>query len=139
MKKMIILGVYGLAILGVSAGGTWYLRSQEAARKLADETKPEELTPSVGDLSAPVDVTTPPLPEREQELPVAVRPGEMSVEEIVRYGLGLKTREAAIRQREEALQQTESRHRLVLADISGEQQEIEGLVAQARDQRLATE
>ncbi|MCA9085098.1 MAG: hypothetical protein KDA81_13635 [Planctomycetaceae bacterium] len=139
MKKMLMLGGYGLVILGISAGGTWYLRSQELAKQMAEENVPDTLTPSAESLATPVDMTQPVPPEREKELPVAVRPGEMSVEEIVRYGLGLKSREASIREREEALQQTEARHRLVLADIDGEQKEIEGLVAQARDQRTATE
>jgi flagellar motility protein MotE (MotC chaperone) len=140
MKKMIMIGVYGLLILGVSAGGTWFLRQKDMAAQEALDTKAAANDPPVSDLAAHVDVTTPLPPKRDdEELPVAVRPGEMSVEEIVRYGLGLKAREAAIRQREDALRRTETQHRMVLADIDGEQKEIEGLLAQARDQRTAAE
>ena len=70
--------------------------------------------------------------------PVAVRPQKMNVEEIVRYGLSLKSREQALRERENALQRVESQQQLVLADIEAEQRELEGLLAQARDQRAAT-
>ncbi|MEQ9408615.1 MAG: hypothetical protein RIK87_12845 [Fuerstiella sp.] len=138
MKKMMI-GIYGLMILAVSAGGTWFLRQQDQTAQQDGAPLPP-LAETVADLSQPVDVTQPLAPAQpSQELPAAVRPGEMSVEEIVRYGLGLKARESAIQQREEALRRTEAQHRLVLADIDGEQKEIQGLVAQARDQRMATE
>ncbi|HIE96736.1 MAG TPA: hypothetical protein EYG03_20870 [Planctomycetes bacterium] len=139
MKKMLMFGLYGLLILGASAGGTWFLRSKDIAEIEAASKPTDPLTQSTAALASPVDVTRPLPDEVEDDLPVAVRPGEMSVEEIVRYGLGLKAREAVIRQREESLQRTEAQHRLLLADIDGEQQEIEGLVAQARDQRIASE
>lgn len=144
MKKMLLIGIYGLIILGASAGGTWYLRQQDLAAQQAAEAGPEvaPLAESVGDLAARVDVTNPLQPVEDpaaREIPVAVRPEEMSVEEIVRYGLGLKQRESAIHEREEALRRTEAQHRLVLADISGEQQEIEGLLAQAKGQREAAQ
>jgi len=139
MKKLLMIGIYGLLILGLSAGGTLYLRQQEAAKETAAKQTPDALPESAADLTAEVDVTQPLPPSNDVELPVAVRPGEMSVEEIVKYGLGLKDREAAIRKREEALRRTETQHRMVLADITGEQREVEGLVAQARDQRMAAE
>ncbi len=139
MKKLMMIGIYGLLILGVSAGGTWYLRQQDKAKEQVDKDTLDPLPESASDLTAPVDVTQPLPPPKDQELPVAVRPGEMSVEEIVKYGLGLKDREAAIRKREESLRRTETQHRMVLADIAGEQREIEGLVAQAKDQRMAAE
>lgn len=139
MKKKLMIAVYGLLILGVSAGGTWFLRQRDIAAQTAEQIKNSSNDPPVSDLAAHVDVTTPLPAAGDSELPVAVRPDEMSVEEIVRYGLGLKAREAAIRQREDALRRTETQHRLVLADIDGEQKEIEGLLAQARDQRIASE
>jgi len=139
MKKMLMLGLYGTLILGISAGGTWFLRNNDIAKIESANEPTDPLTQSTAALASPVDVTRPLSNEAENDLPVAVRPGEMSVEEIVRYGLGLKAREAVIRQREESLQRTEAQHRLVLADIDGEQQEIKGLVAQARDQRIASE
>ena len=143
MKKMLMIGIYGLVILGASAGGTWFLRQKDLEAQQAEADKVDPMPDSIADLAAPVDVTKP-LDEpktaaEEKELPVAVRPEEMSVEEIVRYGLGLKKREAAIHEREEALRRTETQHRLVLADIDGEQKEMEGLLAQARDQRAAAE
>ena len=135
MKKLIMIGVYGLLILGGAAGGTWFLRQRDLDAQAAKDAEDVE----VSSLDRVVDVTQPLPPEESKDLPVAVRPGEMSVEEIVRYGLGLKAREAAIREREDALRRTETQHRLVLADIEGEQKEVEGLLAQARDQRKASE
>ena len=139
MKKMMMIGLYGLVILGASAAGTWYLRQRDLAAQAAEDAKPDPLQESAAELKEPVNITQPLQEQKNRDLPVAVRPGKMSVEEIVRYGLGLKDREAAIRDREEALRRTETQHRLVLADIDGEQKEIDGMLAQARNQRVAAE
>ena len=75
----------------------------------------------------------------DQQLPVAVRSSPMSVEEIVRMGLSLKTRDDLLRQRESSLQDAESQHRLIQTDVEGAQQEVMSLLAQANDQRAAIE
>jgi len=72
-------------------------------------------------------------------LPVAVRSSPMSVEEIVRMGLSLKSRDEVLRQRETTLKDAESQHRLIQADVEGAQHEVENLLAQANDQRAAIE
>ncbi|MEZ6062792.1 MAG: hypothetical protein R3C19_20810 [Planctomycetaceae bacterium] len=140
MKKMIGLLLYGLVMFGVAAGGAWFLRAKQAdsapdatAAANADPDDVSSLFPEPDPLLAPE------VSPKDDLLPVAVRPQAMSVEEIVRYGLGLKTREESMRKREEALQRAESQQRLVLADIEGEQKQIEGLLAQARDQKTAAE
>ncbi len=91
MKKMLMFGLYGLLILGASAGATWFLRSKDIAEQEAASQPTDPLTQSTAALAAPVDVTRPLPDATENVLPVAVRPGEMSVEEIVRYGLGHHT------------------------------------------------
>jgi flagellar motility protein MotE (MotC chaperone) len=139
MKKLLMLGLYGLLILGGSAGASWFLLSKQKTEMKEANEPTDLLTQPPDQLASPVNVTRPLPKEAEDTLPVAVRPGEMSVEEIVRYGLGLKDREALIRTREESLLRTEAQHRLLLADIDGEKMEIGGLMAQARDQRIASE
>ncbi len=76
---------------------------------------------------------------QDDQLPVAVRASPMSVEEIVRMGLSLKSRDEIVHKREESLRETEAQQRLVLSDIASAQQEIENLLAQAHDQRAAAE
>ena len=76
---------------------------------------------------------------QDDQLPVAVRATPMSVEEIVRMGLSLKSRDEIVHKREESLRETEAQQRLVLSDIASAEQEIENLLAQAHDQRAATE
>lgn len=73
------------------------------------------------------------------QLPVAVRSSPMSVEEIVRMGLSLKSRNEVLRQRESSLKDAESQHRLIQTDVEGAQQEVEHLLTQAIDQRAAIE
>jgi DNA repair exonuclease SbcCD ATPase subunit len=75
----------------------------------------------------------------DEQLPVAVRSTPMTVEEIVRMGLSLKSRDEAIRKREESLREIESQQRLVLSDLAAAQQEVENLLAQTSDQRAAKE
>lgn len=75
----------------------------------------------------------------DEQLPVAVRSTPMTVEEIVRMGLSLKSRDEAIRKREESLREIEAQQRLVLADLASAQQEVENLLAQTSDQRAAKE
>ena len=75
----------------------------------------------------------------DEQLPVAVRSTPMTVEEIVRMGLSLKSRDESIRKREESLREIESQQRLVLADLASAQQDIENLLAQTSDQRAAKE
>ena len=77
--------------------------------------------------------------EHEEQLPVAVRSTPMTVEEIVRMGLSLKSRDEAIRKREESLREIEAQQRLVLSDLASAQQEVENLLAQTSDQRAAKE
>jgi hypothetical protein len=75
----------------------------------------------------------------DEQLPVAVRSTPMTVEEIVRMGLSLKSRDESIRKREESLREIESQQRLVLSDLASAQQDVENLLAQTSDQRAAKE
>lgn len=75
----------------------------------------------------------------DERLPVAVRATPMSVEEIVRMGLSLKSRDEVVRKREASLREFESQQKLSLLDIEAAQQDIENLLAQTSDQRAATE
>lgn len=153
MKKLLGLALYGLALFGVTAGVGLKLRSLSAPA--TTDVAPEAETQPAADPQRheiqPQRLTVdhqgairhePPVKEAAREdttLPVAIRPEEMSVEQIVRLGLGLKERDEAIRQREAALQRTESQYLLLVADMQGEKKELEGLQIQARDQRVAAE
>lgn len=76
---------------------------------------------------------------KDEALPVAVRSSPMSVEEIVRMGLSLKSRDEVVRKREASLREMEAQQRLVLSDLSSAQHDIENLLAQTADQRAAKE
>lgn len=77
--------------------------------------------------------------QTDKQLPVAVRSSPMSIEEIVRMGMSLNVRDDALRQREQAMKDADSHHRLIQADVEGAQQQVENLLAQASDQRAAIE
>ena len=138
MKKLITLGLYGLVVFAASAASAWFVHSSKTQEEadVAEDTnaavKDAKPSPSIINPRAPSEVTT------DEETPVAVRPQKMNVEEIVRVGLSLKSRELAMKERERSLQRVETQQQLVLADIEAEQKELEGLLAQSRDQRAAT-
>lgn len=75
----------------------------------------------------------------DERLPVAVRASPMSVEEIVRMGLSLKSRDEIVSKREASLRDMESQQQLVVSDMTAIQQEIENLLARTTDQRAAKE
>lgn len=70
----------------------------------------------------------------DERMPIPIRPREMSVEELLRYGMGIKEREAQVKQQEELLQKRRVQHQLAQADIEGERKEIDGLRIQVADQ-----
>lgn len=145
--RMIGLALFGLLIAAGVGGGAWLYRTEQAAAQAAaleKEQPPETLAPPSIESSAPYPATAlSPEPirtaESDETLPVAVRPKSFSPEELVRWALGLKQREAALQQREDSMLRAEMRQKLVRADIEGEQQEVEGLYNQSRDQRQAVE
>lgn len=140
MKKLLVLGMYGLIVFGVSGASAWFFHSKavEEANAVPEEPEPTSVTPEKAVSPEMISARKPSDVVDDEESPVAVRPESMSIEEIVRLGLSLKSREQGLKDREQAFKRSESRYQLVLADIEAEQKEIQGLVAQAQDQRAAT-
>ncbi len=159
MKKMIGLLLYGAIIFGVTAGVGMFMAKKQAAHSTAEDSEEhgdeEETSEGHGDSSHGDDghgatdskMTASALTghgahaesHADEQLPVAVRSSPMTVEEIVRMGLSLKSRDEAVRKREEALREMETQQRLVMSDLATERQQVENLLAQSSDQRAAKE
>ncbi len=166
MKKMLGMLLYGGVMFGVTAGLGMFMMKKSAPHTTAENAEGEEETetgehgetPEDGhgdaepaDHGSPDEHQTAELHgsdghatnhasnEHDEQLPVAVRSTPMTVEEIVRMGLSLKSRDKAIRKREESLREIEAQQRLVLSDLASAQQEVENLLAQTSDQRAAKE
>ncbi len=75
----------------------------------------------------------------EHALPGSIRPRPVSVEELLRYSLGLKSRETAIAGREKDLERRQAQVNIALTDIQGEQHELDGLRRQVKDQISAVD
>jgi hypothetical protein len=75
----------------------------------------------------------------EHALPGSIRPRPVSVEELLRYSLGLKSREAAIDGKEKNLERRQAQVNIALTDIQGEQHELDGLRRQVKDQITAVD
>ncbi|QDT56303.1 hypothetical protein Pan44_43560 [Caulifigura coniformis] len=75
----------------------------------------------------------------DHALPGSIRPRPVSVEELLRYSLGLKSREAAINGKEKDLERRQAQVNIALTDIQGEQHELDGLRRQVKDQIAAVD
>jgi hypothetical protein len=144
VRALILLVVAGMAFGGAAGGAMWW--QQHAAAASADGEHAEEAGHEADAHAAPVtmdahadshasDAGHEPLPvPPDAGLPVSVRPQPMSVEELLRYGLSLNAREAALHVREDEARNQEIQIQLAIADIQSEQQSIEGLRGQVQKQ-----
>lgn len=144
MKQLFILIVITAVSAGVSSFISAKLRApshDESTAATSDAHAPghdaadkSAKAPATTGEHAPADKAAAHAPAESTDLPVAARPKPMSVEEIIRYGKGIKQRAEQLDKREAQLSEQESQLRLVLADVQGEQKEIDGLRIQIRDQ-----
>lgn len=149
-----MLVLFALVVGGSSAGVSLYLKKSQAKPAAPAEGTDDAVASHVEpkDVAADHAPPAPPPSGREKagshgggghepgpDMGIAARPRAMSVEEILRYGMGLKKREELMKQREQSVAQQEAQMKLVFADIQGEQREIEGLRTQIRDQLAAAD
>lgn len=136
MARSLGIALFGLVVFAASAAGSWWMRSQLQDQKPATASSVEDGPDGAPDHEEPqadVAARSNRMDEDDGILPIAVRPRAMSVEELLRYGMGLKEREKQIREQEDALQKRRVRQQLVLADIQGERKEVDGMRVQMRD------
>ncbi|HWL07224.1 MAG TPA: hypothetical protein VNQ76_02310 [Planctomicrobium sp.] len=146
MVKMLGVLVFGVFMFCAAAGGSWYVQnkllSPAATAKSADSVLPEGEIPGSSapsgekkktSISEAAQSVATPTGDKER-LPIAIRPREMSVEELLRYSMGVKEREEKVKQNEELLQKRRVQQQLALADIEGERREIDDLRLQVSDQ-----
>jgi hypothetical protein len=136
MVRLLALALFGLMMFGAAAGGTWWFMNQDAAA--------EEPTDPVAAAELPPAVVEPAQAEAADQpttdgLPVAVRARPMSIEELLRYGIGLKEREEMLKQREGGMERQQMQIKLALTDLRGEQQEIDSLRSQIQQQLEAAD
>lgn len=132
MRNAVFMLLFAGVAFGSSAAGSWFLKSKmkEPAADGETDVVSESMEPAGSGTPADANIT----PVSGEDLPVAVRPRPMSVEEVLRFGMGLRSREEQLKEREEALEREQSRMQLALADIRGEQQHIESLHAKLQGQ-----
>lgn len=134
MRNVILMLLFGAIAFGASAAGSWYLLNKTSKDV---ELPPAETLlnppPLPGDTTSTDESST----ASDGDLPVAVRPRPMSVEDILQFGLGLNNREKLLDERELSLQENEERLQLSLADIRGEQQNLEAMHTKLEGQVVA--
>lgn len=148
MVRLVLLTLFALMVFAASAAGTWFLTRQSDDPAAADQplmaTPPAPAQDPAGEATivnqSPANAGATDFngeaakPAKPGTLPVAVRPRPMSIEELLRYGMGLNQREEALHQREGDLASEQLHVKLVLADLRGEQDAIEGLRRQVQSQ-----
>jgi flagellar motility protein MotE (MotC chaperone) len=152
MVRMIGMLLFGCAVFAAAAGGTWFWKSKQhpsggdahggetaAADSHAASPSAAPAVAHAGDHhgsghdAAGAEAGSP------EGMPVAVRPRPMSIEELLRMGMGLNEREEALTQREAGLERQETQLKLALADLRGEQDEIVALRAEVQQQLQAAD
>lgn len=138
MKQILVLIVITAVAAGVSSVVSSKLRTpahpEAAAATPLEAGQGHDSTDKTATHATGGDSHAIHAPAETSDLPVAARPKPMSVEEIIRYGKGIKQRAEQLDKRESLLAEQESQLRLVLSDVQGEQKEIDGLRTQIRDQ-----
>ncbi|MBX3436549.1 MAG: hypothetical protein KF861_03595 [Planctomycetaceae bacterium] len=131
MRNAILMLLFAAVAFGASAAGSFVLKSKSPPAGNQEATDEASASTSTGDQQSgtPTSAATP-----DADLPVAVRPRPMSVEEVLRFGMGLRKREEQLDSRAKALNEEQARMQLALADIRGEQQQIEGMQARLQGQ-----
>lgn len=135
MRNVILMLLFAGVAFGASAAGSWLLQSR--LHKPAEAGGVEPPVASAPGAESPAEAEVSETPTGAPDLPVAVRPKPMSVEEVLRFGMGLRKREEQLDVREKALTEEQSRIQLAMADIRSEQQQIEGLQARLEGQAEA--
>lgn len=139
MKALVQL-VMVLVVFAAAAAGGWFVQSSVMSPEpsLDPNSVPNSVpaeTNVASDNPLAEEESTDPASEAESELmPVAVRPKTVSVEELLRFSLSLKERARQLGKDEESLQQRKARQDLVLSDIEGAKQKIDGLRDQLTEQ-----
>jgi len=139
MVKMISVLVFGVVMFCAAAGGSWFVQTKLLAKQ---EPAPPAATPegTPADPQAPATANGAPAAASgepgagKDRLPVAIRPREMSVEELLRFSMGVKEREEKVKQSEELLQKRRVQQQLALSDMERERNEIDDLRVQMSDQ-----
>ncbi len=136
MRNIILMMLFAGVAFSASAAGSWFLQSKLKEKDAAEPEDVVALETSAEDPQAPDQPGNgeTAIAASGADLPVAVRPRPMSVEEVLRFGMGLRKRETQLNEREKSLNQEEERIKLALADIRGEQQHIESLHAKLQGQ-----
>ena len=134
MKIIGMVLASAIAFVGASSGAWWvkshYLSSPEdvTVSEDADAQQTQGLPPPNADDR---------LLNESDQLPVAVRPKEVSVEEMLRLGMSLNEREKRIVAEEDKLKERSIQQQIAIGDITAERDEIDQMRNEIDDQ-LAT-
>lgn len=147
VRALLLLFVGATAFGGAAAASWWFQNHQNPTALTAAHSSPGHPAPQGSPASsAETAPTAEPSaadehlpPPAASGLPIAVRPQPMNVEELLRYGLALNARDAALEVREREATERETQMQLALADIRSEQQTIDALRAQIQQQLEAAD
>ena len=143
MMKLIKLMMFAIVVFAMSAGGSWFARSrQQAAGTATDAHGGESNTAAAAGatehgVEIPATADAPAADGAGEELPVVVRPRMLTPEDILRNAMSLKAAEEKLTKREQEAEQENLRLELVQSDLQSEQQSIEHLATDVKEQIAA--
>jgi flagellar motility protein MotE (MotC chaperone) len=133
MKKLLGIGVTSLILFGLSASGSYFWQQKQKSGHAAETAERE---PTHKEASKHVAASAPlSTPSHGDSPRAAVRPAyNAGTEEIARMTSELRTRLAAVHEREEQLIARKKQVELIQEDIRGERTALDDLRTQARNE-----
>ncbi len=138
MKKLLIIGATSLVLFGASAAASYFWQQNQKSNQPPQKAeKTDPASHKTGETPVPPSSASgtgvSPVPDREFAPRAAVRPAyNPGTEEIARMTNELRTRLAAVREREEQLTSRKKQVELIQEDIRGERSSLDELRSQVK-------
>ncbi|HWG43756.1 MAG TPA: hypothetical protein VN688_13290 [Gemmataceae bacterium] len=138
MKKLLIIGVTSLILFGVSASASYFWQQKQKSEHGSEMTEKIDIKPKETS-KRPTTPTPPATASHGDSAPrAAVRPAyNGGTEEIARMTSELRTRLAAVREREEQLSARKKQIELIQEDIRGERSALDEMRTQVKNEMEA--
>jgi len=122
MKNMLMIGVFGLVLFGISAGASWYLNVGSVVVAKSDMSQDGETTedPLKPDLQPNTDEI-----EKVDGMPVVHHEqSPITIEQVLKMSDSIRKMEGKIKEREKLVEKEEHRIELLFEDLTREKNEL---------------
>jgi flagellar motility protein MotE (MotC chaperone) len=134
MIKNVLVSLFAVFLFALGAAGSWYFVQWQEKQKTTEEEQLEvpENGMASSDEANDESMAKNPGGQESSSMPLAVRSGPMSAEQVVRAAGQYRQQVEQLKQREESVAQQEAQLRLAQEDLEQRKREIQGILDQIR-------